>query len=46
MRRLGKSREVMGAHALGPVGRALTGVVFALIAVSVGVLAVLAATGI
>ncbi len=45
MRRLAKSREVMGEHALTGLGRALTGAVFALIALSVGALAVLTVAG-
>jgi NRAMP (natural resistance-associated macrophage protein)-like metal ion transporter len=45
MRRLAKSPEVMGEHALTGLGRALTGAVFALIAASVGTLAVLTVTG-
>jgi len=42
MRALGKDRELMGEHALGRAERLITGVAFALIAVSVGALAVLA----
>ena len=45
MRRLARDPEVMGEHALGGIGKALTGAVFALIAASVGALAVLTATG-
>jgi Mn2+/Fe2+ NRAMP family transporter len=45
MRRLAKNPEVMGEHALTGLGRALTGAVFALIAASVGTLAVLTVTG-
>jgi Mn2+/Fe2+ NRAMP family transporter len=45
MRRLAQSREVMGEHALTGLGRALTGAVFGLIALSVGALAVLTAAG-
>ena len=45
MRRLAKSREIMGEHALSGLGRALTGAVFALIALSVGALAVLTVAG-
>jgi NRAMP (natural resistance-associated macrophage protein)-like metal ion transporter len=46
MRHLGKDPAVMGEHALGGMGKALTGAVFALIAASVGALAVLTVTGI
>jgi Mn2+/Fe2+ NRAMP family transporter len=42
MRSLAKDRELMGAHALGRVDRWTTGIAFALIAVSVLALAVLA----
>ena len=42
MRALGKNRALMGEHALGRAGRILTGIAFALIAVSVAALAVLA----
>lgn len=41
MRALGKDRELMGEHALGRAERLITGVAFALIAASVGALAVL-----
>jgi NRAMP (natural resistance-associated macrophage protein)-like metal ion transporter len=41
MRRLAKDPAVMGEHALGTIGSWLTGVTFALIAVSVAVLAIL-----
>ena len=41
MRNLARDPGVMGDQALGPVGRALTGLVFGLVAVSVGALAVL-----
>ncbi len=41
MRALGKDRELMGEHALGRADRIVTAVAFALIAVSVGALAVL-----
>jgi NRAMP (natural resistance-associated macrophage protein)-like metal ion transporter len=46
MRRLAKSPEVMGEHALGRFGKAITGAVFGLIAASVGTLAVLTAAAI
>jgi NRAMP (natural resistance-associated macrophage protein)-like metal ion transporter len=42
MRSLGRDRELMGAHALGRTGRLTTGIVLALVAVSVATLAVLA----
>jgi Mn2+/Fe2+ NRAMP family transporter len=45
MRRLAKDPTVMGEHALTGLGRALTGVIFGLIAASVGTLAVLTAAG-
>jgi Mn2+/Fe2+ NRAMP family transporter len=41
MRRLARDPSVMGEHALGPVGRATTGAVLALVAGSVAALAVL-----
>jgi NRAMP (natural resistance-associated macrophage protein)-like metal ion transporter len=41
MRALGKDRELMGEHALGRADRLITGIAFALIAASVGALAVL-----
>ena len=41
MRALGKDRELMGEHALGRADRIVTAVAFALIAASVGALAVL-----
>jgi len=41
MRRLGRDPDVMGDHALGTTGRALTAVVLALVTASVGALAVL-----
>ena len=41
MRRLGRDPDVMGDHALGTTGRALTAVVLALVTVSVAALAVL-----
>jgi Mn2+/Fe2+ NRAMP family transporter len=41
MRRIARDPRVMGAHAIGPAGRLLTGVALALVAVSVGALAVL-----
>lgn len=41
MRRLGRDPEVMGENALGPIGRALTAAVIALVAISVAGLAVL-----
>jgi Mn2+/Fe2+ NRAMP family transporter len=44
-RRLAKSPEVMGEHALTGLGRALTGAVIALIAGSVGTLVVLTVSG-
>lgn len=43
MRRLARDPEVMGDHALGPAGRALTAAVFCLVAVSVIALAALTA---
>ncbi len=42
MRALGKDKELMGEHALGRTERLITAVAFALIAVSVGALGVLA----
>ena len=42
IRSLAKDRELMGSHALGRRGRWVTGITFALIAVSVAALAVLA----
>jgi len=45
MRALGKDRELMGEHALGRGERLITGVAFALIAASVGALAVLTIVG-
>jgi NRAMP (natural resistance-associated macrophage protein)-like metal ion transporter len=45
MRRLAKDPKVMGDHALTGLGRGLTAVVFGLIAVSVGTLAVLTVAG-
>jgi Mn2+/Fe2+ NRAMP family transporter len=45
MRRLARDPEVMGAEALGPAGRILTGLALALIGVSVLALAVLTAVG-
>jgi Mn2+/Fe2+ NRAMP family transporter len=39
MRKLAQDHEVMGEHALGPVGRWVTGVTFCLIAASVAALA-------
>jgi Mn2+/Fe2+ NRAMP family transporter len=44
MRRLARDPTVMGAHAIGHTGRLLTGLALALVAVSVGALAVLSVT--
>ena len=44
MRRLARDPAVMGAHVMGRPGRLLTGVALALVAVSVGALAVLSVT--
>lgn len=46
MRHLAKDPAVMGEHALAGIGSVLTGAVFALVAASVGALAVLTATGV
>jgi NRAMP (natural resistance-associated macrophage protein)-like metal ion transporter len=45
MRRLARDPEVMGRHVIGGTGRLLTGVALALVAVSVGALAVLTVWG-
>jgi NRAMP (natural resistance-associated macrophage protein)-like metal ion transporter len=45
MRRLARDPEVMGRHVIGGTGRVLTGVALALVAVSVGALAVLTVWG-
>jgi Mn2+/Fe2+ NRAMP family transporter len=45
MRHLARDPAVMGAHAIGRAGRLLTGVALALVAVSVGALAVLTVAG-
>jgi hypothetical protein len=44
MRRLARDPGVMGAHAIGATDRWLTGIALALVAVSVGALAVLTVT--
>jgi NRAMP (natural resistance-associated macrophage protein)-like metal ion transporter len=44
MRRLARDPKVMGEHALGPMGRATTGIALALVAASVAALVVLTVT--